>query len=180
NCESASSSPAGGRVLVVGRGPGGPRRLYVQDLDGGSRRPLTPDGFALGRFVGLDYGNFTSEVSPDGQLVVVTGASGALMLVPVDGGAPRPVPGIRPQEASAGWGADSRSLYVYPVEAAFPVRVDRIQLASGRREPYTDVPPPEVAATGGVTRVRVTPDGKAYAYSYGQYPCILYLVEGLR
>jgi hypothetical protein len=88
--------------------------------------------------------------------------------------------GIRPQEASAGWGADSQSVYVYPTEGSFPVRIDRIQLPSGRRELFKQITPPEVGATGGINAVRVTPDGKAYAYGYGQYPCILYVIEGLR
>jgi hypothetical protein len=179
-CEYASFFPDGKRLLVAGRAPGGPRRLYVQDLNGGSRRPITPEGFALARFVALDFGNFVSEVSPDNKRVLVTDASGALTLVPVDGEEPQPVRGIQAGEASAGWAADSQSLYVYPTEAAFPVKVDLVRLPSGRREPYREITPPELAATGGVTRVRVTPDGKAYAYSYGQSPCVLYLVEGLR
>jgi hypothetical protein len=179
-CEYASFFPDGKRVVVVGRAPGGPRRLYIQDLDGEAQRPLTPEAFALAPFVAVDYWNFVIEVSPDGKRVLVTEASRTLTLVPVDGGEPRPVTGIRPGEASAGWGADSQSLYVYPTEADFPVKVDRIHLPSGRRESYREITPPEVAATGGVTRVRVTPDGKGYAYSYGQYPCVLYLVEGLR
>jgi len=179
-CEYASFFPDGKRLLVAAREPGGPRRIYVQDLDGGSRRPITSETFALAPFIAVDFGSFVSEVSPDNKRVLLTDASGTLTLVPVDGGEPQPVRGIRAGEASAGWAADSQSLYVYPIEAGFPVKVDLVRLPSGRREPYREITPPELAATGGVTRVRVTPDGKAYAYSYGQYPCVLYLVEGLR
>jgi Tol biopolymer transport system component len=178
-CEYASWFPDGKRLLVVGREAGGPRRLFVQDLTGGSRRPLTPEGLGLDNPVGVGLGIFISEVSPDGKLVVAT-ASGSLVLVPVDGGVSRPVPGILPQEVSAGWGADSQSLYVYPHEADFPVRIARIHLTSGRREHFRQITPPELAATGGINNVRVTPDGKAYAYGYGHYPCILYVIEGLR
>jgi Tol biopolymer transport system component len=179
-CEYASFFPDGKRILVSGSEPGGPRRLFVQDMSGGSRRPLTTGELALGAFNAVDYGNFIAEVSPDGMLVVVTDESARLVLVPVEGGPPRPIPGIRPHEASAGWGADSQSLYVYATEADFPVRVDRIHLPSGRREIFKQITPPELAATGGVNKVRVTPDGKAYAYGYGHYPCILYVIEGLR
>src|SRR5262249_44730203 len=179
-CEYASFFPDGKRLLVAGREPGGPRRLYVQDLDGGSRRPITPEAFALAPFVAVDFRSYVSEVAPDNKRVLVTDASGTLMLVPVDGGEPEPVRGIRAGEAAAGWSSDSQSIYVYPTEAGFPVKVDLVRLPSGRRETYREITPPELAATGGVTRVRVTPDGKAYAYSYGQYPCVLYLVEGLR
>jgi Tol biopolymer transport system component len=179
-CEYASFFPDGQRLLVAGTEAGGPRRLFVLDSTGGSRRPLTPDGFELGNPAGIGYGNFTSEVSPDGKRVLVSAASGTLMLFPVDGGEPRPVPGIRPQEASAGWGADSQSVYVYPTEAVLPVRIDLIHLPSGRRELFKQITPPELAATGGINSVRVTPDGAAYAYGYGEYPAMLYVVEGLR
>jgi hypothetical protein len=131
-CEYASFFPDGKRLLVAGREPGGPRRLYVQELDGGARRPLTPEGFALAPFHNIDFGNFVSEVSPDNKRVLVTEASGTLTLVPVDGGEPRPVPGIRPGEASAGWGADSQSVYVYPTEADFPCQ--------GRTDPPAEWP----------------------------------------
>jgi hypothetical protein len=36
------------------------------------------------------------------------------------------------------------------------------------------------AAFGGIENVVVAPGGNTYAYSYGQYLCSLYLIEGLR
>lgn len=82
-------------------------------------------------------------------------------------------------EAPVGWGADSQSLYVYPFEGDLPVRIDKIDLRSGRREPFKGITPPDLQAFGGIDRVVVAPGGKAYAYQYGQYLCILYVIEGL-
>jgi hypothetical protein len=60
------------------------------------------------------------------------------------------------------------------------VRIDKIDLRSGRREPFKEITPPDLQAFGGIGRVVVAPGGKAYAYQYGQYLCILYVIEGLR
>jgi len=122
---------------------------------------------------------FGSEISPDGKLVAAKDTQGHFMLFPVEGGEPRPVPAIKPHEVLAGWGADSQSVYVYPLEGDLPVRIDMIDLRSGRRQPFKAITPPDSQAFGGIENVMVTPGGKAYAYQYGQYPCILYVIEGL-
>jgi hypothetical protein len=58
--------------------------------------------------------------------------------------------------------------------------VDKLDHRTGRREPFKAITPPELAAFTGIFNVRVTSDGKAYAYQYGHYPCILYVIEGVR
>jgi hypothetical protein len=66
------------------------------------------------------------------------------------------------------------------MEGDLPVTVDRIDVRSGRRERFKEITPPASAAFGGIDKVVVTPDASAYAYDYGQYLCILYVIEGLR
>jgi hypothetical protein len=168
-CQGASWFPDGKRMAVAGNAPGHATRMFVHDLESGARRPLTPEGFG-----------FAGDPSPDGKLVPATDASGQLVLFPVEGGQPQEVPGLRPGEASAGWGADSRSLYVYPKDGELPVEVDKLDLRTGRRELFKALTPPEVAASSGIEIVRVTPSGKAYAYVYGHFPCILYVIEGVQ
>ena len=188
-CEYASWFPDGSRLLVVGKEQGRPFRLFVQDLDGRQRRAITPEGLAVNYFGGIAVNDFGNEaapraavplISPDGKLVAVKDAQGHFMLFPVEGGEPRQAPGTEPREALAGWSADSQSLYVYPLEGDVPVRIDAIDLRSGHRHPFKEITPPDAQAFGGVERVMVTPDGKAYAYQYGQSLCILYVIEGLR
>jgi hypothetical protein len=128
------------------------------------------------------YGSRRSRASasPDGKLIAALDAHGSFMLFPVEGGEPRPVPAIKPHEVVAGWGADSQSLYVYPFEGDLPVRIDTIDLGSGRRGLFKEITPPDPAAFGGIESVVVAPGGSTYAYTYGQYLCNLYLIEGLR
>jgi Tol biopolymer transport system component len=179
-CEHASWFPDGKRLLVAGKEPGRPFRLFAQNLDGRERRAITPEGLAVNYFGTIAVNDFGSEVSPDGKLIAAKDTQGNFMLFPVEGGEPRPVPAIKPQEVLAGWGADSRSVYVYPLEGDLPVRIDTIDLRTGRRQPFKEITPPDSQAFGGIEKIVVTPGGKAYAYQYGQYPCILYVIEGLR
>jgi Tol biopolymer transport system component len=173
-CAGASWFPDGKRLAVTGIGPANAWRVYVQDVDGGTRRPLTPEGFSLGDPV--------YEPSPDGKRVLAMAAdgSGRHMVFPADGGEPKAVPSLGPREVSAGWGADSQSLYIYAEEADLPVRIDKLDLRTGRRVPFRTLAPPDVTAFGGIYMGRVTPDENAYVYSYGQFPCVLYVIEGLR
>ena len=145
-----------------------------------SLNTFTPEGLAVNYFGGIAVTYFGNEVSPDGRLIAAKDTQGNFMLFPLEGGEPRPVPAAKPDEALAGWGADSQSIYVYPIEGDLPVRIDAIDLYSGRRQPLKEITPPDVQAFGGIEHVVVTPGAKAYAYQYGQYLCILYVIEGLR
>ncbi len=179
-CEYASWFPDGRRMLIAGREPGRPFRLFVQDPNGRGRRPLTPEGVAVNYFGTLAVNDFDSAVSPDGTLVAARDAQGRFALFPVEEGEPRPVPAIGPHDVLAGWGADGRSVYVYPRESDLPLKVDSIDLRSGRRRPFKQIRPSSEQAFGGIESVVVTPGGDAYAYQYGQYLCNLYVIEGVR
>ena len=167
----ADLHPDGRRVLVWGSAPGQGSRVFVQDLDGRDRRAL-PDGFHL-----FFYG---STVSPDGKLVAIAGPGQKLMLIPIEGGEPRPVPGVERFEAPVGWSEDQRFLYVFGSPMELPGRIHRIDLVSGRRELWKEIMPRDSAAFGGFGNVALTPDRKTYAYNLNRIFCTLYLVEGLK
>jgi Tol biopolymer transport system component len=171
NCWRADFLPDGKGVLVWGSAPGQGTRVFLQDLDGRGRRAL-PDGFHL-----FWYG---STVSPDGKVVAVAGPGQKLMLIPIDGGEPRPVPGVERFEAPVGWSEDQRFLYVFGHPAELPGKIHRIDLATGRRELWKEIMPRDPAAFGGFGNVTLTPDRKTYAYNLNRIFCTLYLVEGLR
>jgi hypothetical protein len=62
-----------------------------------------------------------------------------------------------------------------------PLRIDRIDLVTGREEVWKTLGPPDLT---GVTYmldwVPMTPDGEVYAYTYLRVFQDLYLIEGLR
>ncbi|MFQ5767858.1 MAG: hypothetical protein ACE5ID_07740, partial [Acidobacteriota bacterium] len=76
------------RILIWARRPGEAFRGYVVDLPQGTPRPVTPPGVTPPLFTSASH-----VLSPDGGLVAAAGGDVGLALYPVNGGAPRPVPG---------------------------------------------------------------------------------------
>lgn len=90
-----------------------------------------------------------------------------------------PIEGLAEDEVPVQWSADGRSLFVYRI-ADVPARIFRLDLSTGRRELWRELIPPDLAGTSDIGNVQITPDGRAYAYYYGQILSDLYLVEGLK
>jgi serine/threonine protein kinase len=157
--------PDGKNVVFTGTEPGHKQRIYVQAIDSGTARPISPEG--VSGFVPTADGKF------------VFGLSDSVALYPVDGqGAPRPVPGIHPDEAIFSVSPDGRSALV-GVLGSYSADVVRVDLTSGKRELFKKIGPSDPA---GVMLVDAafTPDGKYYAYSCFSALSQVYLVEGLR
>jgi hypothetical protein len=130
-------------------------------IDSGTARPISPEGVS----------GFVATV--DGKFVF--GFSDSMALYPVDGqGAPRPVPGIHPNEAIFSVSPDGRSALVGVLDS-HSAEVMRVDLASGRRELFKKIGPSDPA---GVVLVDAafTPDGKYYAYSCFNALSQLYLL----
>jgi serine/threonine protein kinase/Tol biopolymer transport system component len=157
--------PDGKSVVFSGTEPGHKSRIYVQAIDSGTARPISPEG--VSGFVPTADGKF------------VFGFSDAVALYPVDGqGAPRPLPGIHPDETIFSVSHDGRSALVGAL-GSYSADVVRVDLATGRRELFKKIGPSDSAGVALVDAA-FTPDGKSYAYSYFNALSQLYLVEGLR
>jgi eukaryotic-like serine/threonine-protein kinase len=157
--------PDGKNVVFTGTEPGHKSRIYVQAIDSGTARPISPEG--VSGFVPTADGKF------------VFGSSDSVALYPVDGqGPPRPVPGIHPDETIFSVSPDGRSALVGAL-LGYSVDVVRVDLTSGRRELFKKIGPSDPAGVLLVGAV-FTPDGKSYAYSCFNGLSQLYLVEGLR
>jgi eukaryotic-like serine/threonine-protein kinase len=163
--------PEGKQILFAGSETGHGLRLYVEDLDGGHRRAIAPEGATIP--------TGSHAVSPDGTLVAALSPSRQVMLYPVNGDTPRPVPGLSPGELPTQWTADSRFLYVLR-HTELPARVFRVELATGRRELWKELGPADRAGVTGLGHVLITPDGRSYTYNFRRALSDLYLVEGLK
>ena len=160
--------PDGKRLVLWASEPGHAGRLYVQSIDGGPPKPITPEGYGLG------FGG--TPVSPDGRWIAGLAPDRKMVLVPLDGGPPRPVPGARPDESGWGWTADSKALYVGSI--AMPARVEICDIATGARRLWKEITPPDPAGVLAVGPVLVAPDGKSYVYSYRRALDDLIVVNG--
>jgi tricorn protease-like protein len=161
--------PDGKRVVFLGRSGTSPLRLYVQDFDGGQPRATTPEGMTFGHIA----------VSPDGHSVAALGPDSKIAIYPLDGGAARPLAGAETREGIVTWNADGASLYVYR-RFESPARIFKIDVATGRRELWKTIVPIDRAGLITIDNFVMTPDARAYAYSFQRILTNLEIVEGLR
>ena len=166
--ETAVLFPDGKRVLACGHETGHAVRCYVQDIEGGKPRPLTPEGTTDGL------------VSPDGLLVLARDSGGGQKIYPVGGGAARPVPGATPDDAAIRWSADGKSLIVVSLWSDVPVKIERLDLATGRREPYMTLGPADLTGAIQISPIALSDDGKSHALTARRMASHLFLVQGAR
>jgi len=159
--------PDGERLLVCGNEPGKAARCYVRPLGDGPQRPLTLEG--------TDNG----FVSPDGQQVVAHLTSGSYQVYPVQGGAPRSIPSLGAGDEVLGWSPDSRALRIRQV-GEIPVRVEQLDLVTGRRSLLVEIAPPDRAGVLSISRFSLGGDPGVYAYQTRIYVSQLFVVDGMR
>ncbi len=160
--------PDGQKIVLAGNEPGARTRLYVQDFSSGPPRAITEEA------VTVAFGSMA--VSPDGAVIAAVAADQTVKLFPADGGTPRVVPGVAPGEVPVQWTADGRRLYVFRL-GELPSPVTLVDVATGARTPWRILIPADASGVLAVTRVRITPDGSAYAYTFSRILSDLYLAE---
>lgn len=158
--------PDGKHVIFTGKEPGKGARCYMQDIDGGEPRPITPEGVT------------GTMVSPDGKFLVATDAQQKKYLYPLDGGESRPLNGLDANDKIVRWSGDGRSLFVYR-RGELPVKIYRLGLGNGNKELLRELMPSDASGIYVTPRLFLTPDGKSYVYQLQRYLSDLYRVEGL-
>ena len=153
----ASFFPDGRRILLVAVDTAGTERSYIQDLDGGAPKPFGDEGLQA------------RLVSPDGREVAGTMSKGGQFIYRADGQArPRPIRGALPEDQLVQWSSDGKAIYVRGGEEP-PLHLYRVDLATGRRELWKKLAPPDMTGFvqySGLRGLVVTPDGLFYAYSF--------------
>jgi Tol biopolymer transport system component len=169
-------TPDGQAIVFIGRAPGGQLRTYYQPLGGRDPIAITPEGIAGS---GASHGGVIT-LSPDGAFVVAPDASAdAYSIYPVHGGQPQRVKGVSTAEAVVGWSGDGKYLFTYR-RGEVPARIYKVEIATGERQVFKQASPPDLAGVEDVTGMRITRDGRGYAYSYSTVLSDLYVVDGLR
>jgi hypothetical protein len=168
--DAARFLPDGKRFIFMGSEPGKAPRLWVQNLDGGTPRPLTPEGIS-----GM-------LPTPDGTRAMAR-FKGIRMLYSIDGNAPPdPVKFVdNATEAVLAFASDTavliRSVLPRPGGAVDVVRLD---LSTGARTPVRTIQPVPEADSHQIGQLLITADGAAYVQGYGVSQSDLYLVRGLK
>jgi len=161
--------PDGKRIVFSGDEPGHGLRLYVQDISGGGPHAISPEGVNSSLFA----------VSPDGKLVSDVGPDGKVYLYPAEGGEPRPVSGLGEGDVPINWTDDGRSIFAYHL-GEIPAKVYRLDLATGHKQFWKQLVPPDISGVTEITGIRITPDGRSYVYEYARTLSDLYLVKDVK
>ncbi len=182
-CEGVEWFPDGKRILCKIPNPKGPYRLIVIDVASGKATELriAPEAakdFDDGKLLGD-----SASLSPDGAWLAGIGHGGDILILPLAGGDPRrisgAVTGLHDGALPVGWSADGRHLFIHH-SGQVPDKMQRLELATGRLEPWKDLTLEDPAGLMRINPVRVAPDGRAWAYSYGRVLSNLYVVDGLK
>jgi len=159
-------------VVLAAVGSSGEVRLYLQQVAAGPPRLLSDEPVQASLFR-------PCKVSPDGRQVAVLGEDGFMRLVPLDGGQSSVVPGAEQDEVPLRWNDDGQSLFVWRWGFDLPARVYLLDVETGERRLWREFIPADPAGVTGILSMALTPDGRAYAYSYGRSLETLYLLTGL-
>ncbi|HEY1467946.1 MAG TPA: winged helix-turn-helix domain-containing protein, partial [Candidatus Acidoferrum sp.] len=159
--------PDAKRIVFVGSESDHGQRCYVQSVEAGKPRAFTADGVGF------------CSVSPSGQILAVTEDHRALLYDSESSNKPYKEFTIQPGELPSGWSADGRFLYLSQTRET-PMTISRLELASGRRQMWKQLPPPPDNSVMKSEAVVISRDGQSYAYTYSHHLSDLYLVQGLK
>ena len=150
-------------------------RIYIQDLEDGTPRAISPDGVAS-----------NGQPTPDGRYILgapagkggMGGPPAAYTLYPVDEGTPRTLP-FETFGAPLQWTPDGRFLYMYR-GGSWPPVVDRVNAATGERYEWKTMFPADPVGVDRINRILITPDGRSYCYDYVRLLSQLFVVDGFQ
>jgi Tol biopolymer transport system component len=147
--------------------PGQRARSYLLDIQSGTPRALTPEGTA------------GAGVTPDGKYVLARDEKRQLWLYPIAAGEPQKLNfTLSADEVPLGFSADGKNLLT--ATHGVPLRIALVDLATGRRQPWKDIAPADLAGVQGIPSIKFSADGKSYAYSTLRVLSDLYVVDGLK
>ena len=165
--QTAEFVPDWARVLSCGNEKGQQERCYIQPINGGAPRPVTPPGTSDG------------FVSPDAKSVLVRDAEGGYVIYPIAGGAGRTVSGLGSEDTVIRWNPDGRSISVFRA-ADVPAQIESVALATGRRTRVGELAPADRTGVLRILNATISDDGKSYAYAYALFQSQLSVVKGVR
>jgi hypothetical protein len=189
------------RLELLPVGPGQPRPIACENLEGALAWQLFPDGkrlLILGNERGeptrvfelsLDGDGNAKQISPepagwpmilshDGQTIVAMDSNDRVVLFTMTGTDRRPCPGCLPGDVPIEWSEDNRAIYMVQ-RGRVSLTIHKIDVTTGERTFWHTIRPADSAGILDIFPVHITPDGKTYLYGYRRFLSDLYLMSGL-
>jgi len=157
--------PDGKHILFQGNEPGHAPRLWIQSIDGGPPRAVTPEN--VGGIL----------VTPDNTRVLGRSPDRHYFFYPVNGGAPAPVPALQASDVPVRFSADGQALFVTTF-GKIPALLTKVNLLTNERTLQRTVQPADLAGLINVGPIFTTPDGGTVVFSYARLLSSLYLLSG--
>lgn len=168
----ASFLADGKRIVYAANEAGHRPRAWLQEMEGGNPRPITPEGTA----------GFL--VSPDNKWLLAGRRIRGIafregVLVSIENGNIEPIRGLKPDEHTLGWTSDGQLYVASTNQNAVTIHVDKLNPHTGARTPWSDLAMPPI---GGVVPDPpiITPDGATYGFDYRLRLSDIYTVSGVR
>ncbi|HYK89834.1 MAG TPA: protein kinase [Acidobacteriota bacterium] len=158
-----------GRKLVVHASESDrPLRYWIQDVDSGAPRPITPEGWN-GSFVTVNHADY----------VCASDGAGSVRLFPVDGGKPKEVTGISQTDRVIGGSPRADVLYLTADLRSLPLKIFKLNLSTGQRQSFFEVLPTDATEVISIFPPIFAADDKRYVYTQFRLKSVLYLATGL-
>jgi eukaryotic-like serine/threonine-protein kinase len=157
--------PNSAAILINAVQPGHKARVFWLDVSTKEMRPVLPEGIRGG----LPSADGKQLIATDGDTPKIYTIAGA----EVDA-----LPKLGRDDAIDRWAADGKSLLIWNYVST--PRLDRMDIASGKRVPFTEIRPSDGTGIVGFSFCRASPDGKAHIYSAYRLLSDLFVVNGLR
>jgi dipeptidyl aminopeptidase/acylaminoacyl peptidase len=142
-------------------------RTYKVMLNDGKAVPITEEGYA------------GAILSLDGKTLVIKDPKGQLLLFDIPSQKLKPLPGVLPSDEVLSWDDSGSALFLRATDA-FPIKIVRLEVSTGRRQDWKVLSPADLAGIDANPRVRITAKGDVTAYSVRRVHSTLFVVEGLR
>jgi serine/threonine protein kinase/WD40 repeat protein len=155
------------RLFLCGKEPKRAPRCYTRPVSEGTLTPVTPEGVTDG------------ILAPDGRQLVGLSADSGQTLYSLDGSPPRVVRGILPLESVLRFSPDSRALWVSRMRE-LPIRVERLDLATGARSPVISVMPEHQAGLLMINVASFADDPRSHVYLVNEHLSHVFELKGMR
>ncbi len=155
------------RVLVSGNLAGQPARAFVLDPATHEATPVGPEGI------------WECLPSPDGTLFIARTKTGWAIHSLQGTTEGKPVASMTPRDYVIRWNLDGSAVFVFH-RSQIPAPVERIDLATGKRETVMVLSEGNSAGRVSVLSVSMADDLKSIAYAAWDYTSVLFTVTGRR